>query len=92
MDNGFSVQQSVAEGVAGLQRLINNCAACECPNLLLGGTGDKALFERYFETVRECCDYAADRGVGLTIKPHGGENATGKSKNSSYVRVIYAAS
>ena len=27
--------------------------------------------------VAECCDYAAAKGVTLTVKPHGGTNATG---------------
>jgi sugar phosphate isomerase/epimerase len=27
--------------------------------------------------VAECCDYAASKGVGLSVKPHGGQNATG---------------
>ena len=27
--------------------------------------------------VAGCCDYAAAQGVGLSVKPHGGQNATG---------------
>ena len=27
--------------------------------------------------VKECCNYAASKGVGLSVKPHGGQNATG---------------
>jgi sugar phosphate isomerase/epimerase len=60
-----------------LRRLIDHCVICRCPNLLLGGTGDPALFDAYYKVVAECCDYARDQHVGLGIKPHGGTNATG---------------
>jgi len=73
----FPVGQSVAAGIAGLRKLIDYCQMCGCPNLLLGGTGDEKLFQAYYEVVRECCDYAASKGVGLSVKPHGGKNATG---------------
>jgi len=73
---GFPVERSVADGVAGLRRLIENSAACGCPNLLLGGTNEK-LRAPYYKVVAECCDYAAAQGVGLSVKPHGGANANG---------------
>ena len=73
----FPVEKGVAAGVEGLKRLIDNTAACRSPGLLLGGTGKAALVEPYFQVVAECCGYAAERGVSLTIKPHGGANATG---------------
>ena len=61
---------------AGLKRLIDNCAACGCPNLLLGGTDEKKA-EGYYKIVADCCDYAAEKKVGLSVKPHGGNNANG---------------
>jgi sugar phosphate isomerase/epimerase len=73
----FPVKESVRAGVAGLRKLIDHCVLCECPNLLLGGTAEAALFEPYYQVVAECCDYAASKKVGLSIKPHGGRNATG---------------
>ncbi|MBI4326633.1 MAG: sugar phosphate isomerase/epimerase [Chloroflexi bacterium] len=72
----FPVAKSVEAGSAGLKRLIDHCATCTCPNLLLGGTDEK-LFTPYYKVVAECCDYAAAKGVGLSLKPHGGQNATG---------------
>lgn len=60
----------------GLKRLIDNCAACGCPNMLLGGT-DEGHADAYYKTVTECCDYAAAKGVGLNLKTHGGTNANG---------------
>lgn len=61
---------------AGLKRLIENSAACGCPNLLLGGTDEKHA-EAYYKTVAGCCDFAAEKKVGLSVKPHGGNNANG---------------
>jgi sugar phosphate isomerase/epimerase len=68
---------SLDAGIRGLKRLIDDAAICECPNLMLGGTGDEKLYQLYYKTIAECCDYAAAKGVGLSIKPHGGQNATG---------------
>ena len=73
----FPVQKSVADGIAGLKALVDHCEICRCPHLLLGGTSDARLTKPYYKVVKECCGYAAEKGVGLSIKPHGGTNATG---------------
>lgn len=73
----FQVNESVAAGIAGLRRLIDNCQACGSPNLLLGGTTDEKLVAPYYQAIAECCDYAKTQGVAMSIKPHGGKNATG---------------
>jgi sugar phosphate isomerase/epimerase len=73
----FDVRNSVQEGVSGLQRLIDSTAACECPHLVLGGISSPELTEAYYEVIAECCDYAAEKKVFMSIKPHGGTNATG---------------
>jgi sugar phosphate isomerase/epimerase len=73
----FPVQKSVEAGIAGLKLLIDNCAAVRCPSLLLGGTGKEQLVQAYYKVVAECCGYAASKRVGLSVKPHGGSNATG---------------
>jgi len=73
----FPVAKSVEAGIEGLKKLIDHCAACRCPNLLLGGTSKPELHEPYYKVVAECCDYAAAKNVAMSIKPHGGSNATG---------------
>ncbi len=73
----FSVADSLETGIRGLKQLIDDAAICSCPNLMLGGTGDEKIYQLYYKTIAECCDYAAAKGVGLSIKPHGGQNATG---------------
>jgi len=72
----FHVAKSLDEGIKGLRHLIDVCVAAGSPMLLLGGTGEK-LYAAYFKAVAECCDYAGEKAVSLTIKPHGGTNATG---------------
>lgn len=71
------VAKSLKAGIEGLKKLIDNCAACGTRNLLMGGTGNEKLYEAYYKAIAECCDYAAERGIGISIKPHGGLNATG---------------
>lgn len=73
----FPIAEPHDANIAGLKRLIDATATCGCPNLMLGGTTDENLYQLYYKTIVECCDYAAAKGVGLSIKPHGGQNATG---------------
>jgi len=74
---GIPVEKSLEAGIEGLKRLIDNCAACGTMNLLMGGIGDPKLYEPYYKAIAECCDYAAAKGMGISVKPHGGLNATG---------------
>jgi sugar phosphate isomerase/epimerase len=74
-DFSASDPPSIAE--EKLRFLIDHCATCKCPNLLLGGTSEEKLYQAYYGTVAKCCPYAAERGVSLSVKPHGGQNATG---------------
>jgi sugar phosphate isomerase/epimerase len=74
---GIPVHKSLEEGIAGLRKLIDACVAAGCPSLLMGGMGAEKLYETYYKAIAECCDYAAEKGLGMTLKPHGGLNATG---------------
>ena len=74
---GIPVAKSLKAGIDGLKKLIDNCAACDAKNLLMGGTGNEKLYKVYYKAIAECCDYAEEKGVGISIKPHGGLNATG---------------
>ena len=73
----FPVQQSLEAGIKGLRTLIDNCAAVAADSLMLGGLGDVKLYRTYYKAVAEVCDYAAEKKVGIVLKPHGGLNATG---------------
>jgi len=74
---GIPVAKSLEAGIAGLKRLIDNCAACGAANLMMGGIGNKDLYEPYYKAIAQCCDHAAEKKVGISVKPHGGLNATG---------------
>jgi sugar phosphate isomerase/epimerase len=74
---GIAVAQSVEAGVADLRHIIDCCEAAGATSVLMGGIGNADLYDAYYKAVAECCDYAADKGVGITLKPHGGLNATG---------------
>lgn len=73
----FPAGTDVEKNVEILRRLVQRCVACGSPDLMLGGTSEETLYEPYYRSIRECCDFAASQGVRLTIKPHGGQNATG---------------
>ncbi len=74
---GIPVDKSLEAGIEGLRKLIDSCAACGTKNLLMGGVGDEKLYEPYYKAIAACCDYAAEKGMGISVKPHGGLNATG---------------
>ncbi|MBI4622423.1 MAG: hypothetical protein HY736_04260 [Verrucomicrobia bacterium] len=74
----FMVKKSLPEGIARLKRLIDCAVICGSPGLLLGGTGDPELAEDYYLAIGASCDYAASKGVGLSLKPHGPANSTGQ--------------
>ncbi len=74
---GIPVAKSLAAGIAGLRKLIDACAIVGCGNLLMGGIGNAKLYDAYYKAIAECCDYAAEKGMGMSVKPHGGLNATG---------------
>ena len=73
----FPVEKSVKAGVEGLRKMIDLCVLCGSPHLLLGGTGKAERVTPYYKVVGECCAYAAEKKVALSVKPHGGKNATG---------------
>ncbi len=74
---GIPVASSLEAGITALKSLIDNCAAAGAANLMMGGVGEQEIAARYYKAIAECCDYAAAKGVGISIKPHGGLNATG---------------
>ncbi len=74
---GIPVQKSLEAGIEGLRKLIDNCVAAGAKTLLMGGIGSEELYDKYYKAIAECCDYAESKNLGITVKPHGGLNATG---------------
>ena len=58
------------------KRLIDNAAALGAKWLLDLGTGDEAHYADYLELMRRAAPYAAQTGVNITMKPHGGISLT----------------
>ena len=74
---GIPVEKSLEAGIQGLRRLIDNCVAAGAENLMMGGVSEPNLEASYYKAIAECCGYAAEKGIGISVKPHGGTNATG---------------
>ena len=84
---GIAVAQSVEAGVADLRHILDCCEAAGATSLLMGGIGKPELYDAYYKAVAECCPYAADKGIGVTLKPHGGLNATGPQLRDTVEKV-----
>jgi sugar phosphate isomerase/epimerase len=79
--------QRYDSAVVDLRHLIDLCAAAGAKNLLIAGVGELAQYGVYYGAIADCCDYAADKKLGLTIKPHGPLNATGPQLRSVIEKV-----
>ncbi len=73
----IGVARGLQAGIDDLRRLIDACAAVGAKDLLMGGTGDAKLHDNYYKAVAESCAYAAEHGMGISVKPHGGLNLDG---------------
>lgn len=71
------VATSLQAGIEGMRKLVDNCVAAGVGNLMMGGVTDAGLHDVYYKAIAECCDFAAEKGIGISVKPHGGTNATG---------------
>ena len=85
----FDVEKSIDKGIEGMKRLIDNCVSCSCPNLLLGGIAAPELVDDYYKVIAECCDYASEKGVGISVKPHGPLNSTGRECRPLIAKVAH---
>lgn len=65
----ISVEESIPSGVEALKSMLRSCAAAGGTNLVMGGTGKPKLYEAYYTAIAECCGYAAEQGVGISLKP-----------------------
>ena len=68
---------TIQDAIASLRKLVDHCAAVKGESLLLAGTSDLSQHARYYKAIAESADYAAERGVALVLKPHGGTAGNG---------------
>ena len=66
---GIPVAKSLKAGIEALRKLIDNCAVCDVGNLLMGGIGNADIYDAYYKAISECCDYAAEKGMGISGNP-----------------------
>jgi sugar phosphate isomerase/epimerase len=71
------VAESLQAGIEDMRRLIENCSVAGVKNLLMGGVEEPELDDPYYRAIAETCEHAASKGVAISVKPHGGTNATG---------------
>ena len=74
---GIPVEKSLQAAIDGMKILIDRCAAVGAKDLRMGGVGDPTLHGPYYKAIAETCGYAAEKEIGISVKPHGGTNATG---------------
>jgi sugar phosphate isomerase/epimerase len=74
---GIPVEKSLQAAIDGVKILIDRCAAVGAKDLMMGGVGDPKLHGPYYKAIAETCGYAAEKKIGISVKPHGGTNATG---------------
>ncbi|MCX6910145.1 MAG: sugar phosphate isomerase/epimerase [Verrucomicrobia bacterium] len=73
----FASDRSVKDGVESLRRMIDNCAAAGVWSLMVGSLGTEKTYENHCKAIAEVCDYAAEKRVGIVLKPHGGLTSPG---------------
>jgi sugar phosphate isomerase/epimerase len=70
----LDVEAALARGRA----LVDRAVALGVPYLLEMGSSRAEAYDRYVAVMRRLAPYAADRGVTLAVKPHGGLTTTGE--------------
>lgn len=73
----FPLEGDYSQSVQRLEALIENVALFGARFLLHCGCQPGPAAERFYAVYAECCDYAEDLGVMLTLKPHGGITSSG---------------
>ena len=83
----LSSDKSVEAGIDSLRRLIDNCAAAGAWSAMVSSLGNEKTYHQHIKAIAECCDYAAEKGVAIVLKPHGGLTATGELLRKAVKRV-----
>lgn len=64
----------VADSIAGCRKLVDYAAQLGMKFLLSGGVNVEAQYDNYYATMADAAKYAADKGVSMVLKPHGGSS------------------
>lgn len=69
---------SVAEAAEQLKMAIKTAKQLGANYVLTTGCADPQKYGHYLDVISACTQYAAEKGIIITLKPHGGLSATGK--------------
>jgi sugar phosphate isomerase/epimerase len=75
--SSISMEQSEADAVAQVRRLVDNAKRAGAPVLLEMGQSKPEYFGKYFDVMRQAAPYAESQGITIALKPHGGLSTTG---------------
>lgn len=79
--------QPLPEAVEQFKRFIDNVALAGAKYVLSCGTSKEEQYDDYYELIRQTAGYAAEKGVVMTLKPHGGISATSRELLTALERV-----
>lgn len=82
---------SLEESISRYRRFMDRAVALGAAHLLEMGAHDPAKYDFYFQVIGAVCDYAADKGLTIGIKPHGGLTTSGKETAEVVERVNHEA-
>jgi len=85
------LELGVQGAAAQYRRLIDSAAAVGAGWLLDLGTGEEARYDEYIEVMRGVAPHAADAGIGISMKPHGGISLTVENLLETHARVDHPA-
>jgi len=91
LPNFVQLQGSDEDALSATQRQIDHCVRLGVRVLLEMGHGRPEAYERYFALMRRAAPYAAERGVVIALKPHGGLSNTGADTLAAVRRVNHPA-
>ena len=77
----------VERGKEELRAWVEMAARASFKHLLTTGAHDEKRYENYFAVVSDCARYAAEKGVVIGLKFHGGMTATGEQCRRALERV-----
>ncbi len=77
----------VEKGKEELRAWVDVAARASFKHLLTTGTHDEGRYDNYFSVVSDCAPYAAEKGVTIGLKFHGGMTATGEQCRQAVERV-----
>ncbi|MHA6797647.1 TIM barrel protein (plasmid) [Pseudonocardia bannensis] len=76
LSHSAALDRSDAEALAALRRQIEHCARLGVPVLVDMSCTEPAAYERYLRLMRAGAPHAAEHGVTIAVKPHGGLTRT----------------